>query len=88
MGQPGKSQDHRKVGQRHQLKGNLLFVLTMDAHTGRKEVDDRGCGTAVDELNWDGVRVGLCLQVVGGKERRIKKSAGSTGVDERHDRDR
>ena len=66
MGQPWEAEDHREVGQRHQLEGNVLFVLTMDAHTGGKEVGDRGCGTAVDELNWDGVRVGLCLQLVGG----------------------
>ena len=78
MGQPWKSQNHREVGQRHQLKGNPLLVLTMDAHTGRKEVGDRGCGSAVDELNWDRMRVGLGLQLVGGEEGRIEEGAGST----------
>ena len=78
MGQPGKSQNHREVGQRHQLKGNVLFVLTVDAHTGRKEVGDRGCGTAVDELNGDGMRVGLGLQLVRGEEGRIEEGARCT----------
>ena len=78
MGQPWESQDHREVGQRHQLEGNVLFMLTVDAHTGREEVGDGGCGTAVNELNWDGMWVGLGLQLVRGEEGRVEEGAGST----------
>ena len=76
-GEPRESHDQREVGQRDQLKGNLLRVAAMDANVSRIEVDNGGGKTAVDKLNWDGARVGLRLQIVFEEEGRIKEVAGS-----------
>ena len=76
-GEPRESQNQRKVGQRNQLKGNLFCVPAMNANAGRIEVGDGSGRTAVDELKWDGARMGLGLQIVREKEGGIEEVSGS-----------
>ena len=70
-GEPRETQDQREVGQRDQLEGNILRVAAMNADAGRIQVGDGGGTTAVDELNSDGARMGLGLQIVLEKEGRV-----------------
>ena len=81
-GQPREAQDEGKVSQCHQLEGDVLLMLAMDAYAGGIVVGDGSRRAAVDELDWDGVRVGERLQEVDTKKGRVQKGAGGAGVDE------
>ena len=60
--QPRETQHKLEVGQMNKLKGNLLRMLAMNAYVGVVEVSDRSSKTAIDEFDWNGMRVGLGLQ--------------------------
>ena len=87
-GQPWEAEDEGEVGQRHQLQGDVLLMRAMDPDPGRKVVCDGGRRAAVDELDWDGVGVGLGLQEVDTTEGWIQEGAGGAGVDEGQNRAR
>lgn len=73
--------------QRHQLQGNVLLMLSMDADTGGIEVGDGSSRTAVDEFHGDGVRVGYGPQVVRLQNGGIQESARRARIDERREGD-
>ena len=61
---------------------------TMDPDPGREVMGDGGRRAAVDELDCDGVRVGLGLQEVDTTEGRVQDGAGGAGVDKGQNRAR
>ena len=75
-GQPREAQHQLEMGQIYKLKGNLFGMLAMNSDTGRKEMGDGGGGTAVDELNRDGVGVGKGLKQVLLQDGGVQKGAG------------
>ena len=85
--QPWEAQDEGKVCQRHQLQGNVLLVLAMDANAGGVVVGDGSCRAAVDEFDRDGMGVGLGLKQVGCHQGGVQKGARGAGVNEGEDRD-
>ena len=60
--QPGKTQHKLEVDEVHKLKGNLLRMVAMNAYAGVVEMSDRSSRTAINEFDWNGMRVGLGLQ--------------------------
>ena len=56
--EPGKSQDHLKVGEPNDIKGNVLRMHAMYSETGRKVVGNERGRAAIDEFDKNGVGVG------------------------------
>ena len=85
--QPREPQHKLEVGQVHKLKGNLLRVLSMNPDAGVVEMGDRSSRTAINEFDWNRMRVGLGLQQMLPQKGGVQKSAGGTRIDQCQDRD-
>ena len=59
----------------------------MNANGGREEMGDRGSQAAINEFNRDGLGLGEGVQTMGEEDCRINEGAGSSGVDQRQQRD-
>ena len=52
---PGEPQHQLEVGELDDVQGNVLRVYTMNAESGGNKMCDRGCRTAINELQEDRV---------------------------------
>ena len=62
-------------------------MLAMNAYAGVVEVSDRSSKTAINEFDWNGMRVGLRLQQMLPQEGGVQKSARGSRIDQGQDRD-
>ena len=67
------------------VQGDVLRMQPMNPKPGGNEMGNRGCGTAVNELDRDGVGVGEGEEVGLGEDSGVEEGAGRAGVDQGED---
>ena len=85
--QPGESQHELEVSELDDVQGDVLRMQPMNPKPGGNEMGNRGCGTAVNELDRDGVGVGEGKQVGLGEDGGVEKGTRRARVDQGEDRD-
>ena len=69
------------------VQGNVIRVYTMNAESGRNEMCDRGCRTAINELHGDRVGVGNGGKVGLEEDRGVEEGSRGAMVDQGDDKD-